>query len=367
MRAIMMVTDSRRGGAPIRCATIAEGMASLGWDVLAVSLFPPGPVLQGLARKGVATADLDLGSPLRVPHAAFRLRRLVRSWAPDVVQTSLWHANLLGRLGLWGMGRPVVSTFEGLRPVPRARHVADRATLSLAAAHVAVCQAVADRARARDRIPLDRLRVIPVGVDVDHWSALPDRVEARRRLGVPAEAPVVAWSGRFDEVKNLPGLMRAVGSLPGWWLLVAGAGDVPAQLAGWVASSGVGGRFVFAGELDDVRPVLAAADVFAMASITEAMPVALVEAMAAGLPVVAPSVGGIPEIVTSGHDGLLVAAGDEDALAKALVEALERQGELGPRAAQTVRARFALTTMLDAYDRLWREVASSRQTFRSRS
>jgi glycosyltransferase involved in cell wall biosynthesis len=362
-----MVTDSRRGGAPIRCATIAEGMTTLGWEVLAVSLFAPGPVLQGLARKGIATADLDLGSSFRVPHAAFRLRRLVRNWAPDVVQTSLWHANLLGRLGLLGMGRPVISTFEGLRPISRARHAADRITLSLASTHVAVCQAVADRARERDRIPPDRLRVIPLGVDVDHWSALPTRAESRDRFGMPGGAPAVAWSGRFDQVKNLPGLMRAVGGLPGWRLLVAGAGSPPADLAGWVASSGLGDRFLFAGELDDVRPVLAAADVFAMASITEAMPLALVEAMAAGRPVVAPAVGGIPEIVTHGHDGLLVGAGDEHALAKAIVEARERADELGPRAAETVRARFALGTMLDAYDRLWREVASSRQAFRSRS
>ena len=364
---MMMVTDSSRGGAPIRCAAIAEGMAARGWDVMAVSLFPPGPVLHGLARKGIATADLDLGSALRLPHASLRLRRLVRSWAPDVVQTSLWHANLLGRLGLLGMNRPVISTFEGLRPSSRARHAADRTTLALAAAHVAVCQAVADRAHRLHGVPPDRLRVIPLGLDVEHWSKLPSRAEARVRFGIPPDVPVVAWNGRFDGVKNLPGLMRAVGRRPGWWLVMAGAGEPPAGLASWVAAAGLEHRFEFAGELDDVRPVLAAADVFAMASITEAMPVALIEAMAAGLPVVAPAVGGIPEIVTSGHDGLLVPAGDEDALATAMVEARERAAELGPRAAETVRTRFALETMLDAYDALWREVAASRQTWRSRS
>ena len=367
MRALIVVTDSRRGGAPIRCATIAEGMSSLGWDIMAVSLLPAGPVLQGLARKGIATADLDLGSARRLPHASFRLRRLVQRWAPDVVQTSLWHANILGRVSVVGLKRPVISTFEDLRPVSRARHVAERTTLGLAAAHVAVCQAGARRAVELDRVPPERLRVIPLGVDVDHWSALPDRDSCRTTFGIPQDAPVVGWNGRFDGVKNLPGLMRAVGTLPGWWLLVAGAGDPPPELARWIAESGLGDRVVLAGELDDVRPVLAAADVFAMASITEAMPVALVEAMAAGLPVVAPAVGGIPEIVTSDQDGLLVAPGDESALARAIVEAKERAGELGPRAADTVRARFALGTMLAAYDRLWREVASSRQTFRRRS
>lgn len=363
----MMVTDSRRGGAPIRCATIAEGMTALGWQVMVVSVLPAGPVLHRLAAQGIATADLGLSSPAHLPRSALRLRRLVRSFAPDVVQTSLWHANLLGRLGLVGLRRPVISTNEGLRPVSALRRAAEHRTLGLAAAHVAVCQAVADRDRAAYDVSQRLLRVILLGVDVERWSRLPPRAEARAGFGIPAQAPVVSWNGRFDSVKNLPALMRVVGGLPGWWLVIGGAGDPPDGLGAWVAEAGLEGRFVLAGELDDVRPVLAAADVFAMTSHTEAMPLALIEAMAAGLPVVAPDVGGLPEIITSGHDGLLVAPGDEAAMARAVIEARERSAELGARATETVRTRFALTTMLDAYDGLWREVASSRQTVRSRS
>lgn len=363
----MMVTDSRRGGAPIRCATIAEGMTGLGWEVMVVSVLPAGAVLQRLASNGIATADLGLAGPSQLPRSALRLRRLVHGWAPDVVQTSLWHANLLGRLGLQGLQCPVIGTIEGLRPVSRIQHSADRATLGLAAAHVAVCQAVADRAASAYGPSQPLMRVIRVGVDLDRWSALPPRDVARARFGIPAQAPVVSWNGRFDAVKNLPALMRAVGSLPGWWLLIGGAGDPPDALATWVADAGLDGRFVLAGELDDVRPVLAAGDVFAMTSHTEAMPLALIEAMAAGVAVVVPAVGGLPEIVTSGHDGLLVAPGDVAALASAMLQAREQSAELGARAIETVHARFALETMLDAYDRLWREVVSSRQTARSRS
>lgn len=363
----MMVTDTRRGGAPIRCATIAEGMVSFGWDVMAISVFPPGPVLQRLTRKGIATSDLDLGSVAGLPHAVLRLRRVARSWEPDVVQTSLWHANALGRTGLAGTGRPVIGTFEGLRPVSRARRATDRVTLGLASAHVAVCKAVADRVVRSNGLEPARVKVIPLGVDIDRWSALPPKSEARASLGIPPDVPVVAWNGRFDPVKNLPVLMRAVGCNRGWWLLVAGAGDPPPNLPAWVRAACLEDRFVFAGELDDVRPVLAAADVFALASRTEAMPLALIEAMAARLPVVAPAVGGIPEIVTSGHDGLLVPPDDERALAHAFAEARDRGGELGSKGFETVRARFGLGTMLAAYDRLWREVASSRHSFLSKS
>jgi glycosyltransferase involved in cell wall biosynthesis len=96
-------------------------------------------------------------------------------------------------------------------------------------------------------------------------------------------------------------------------------------------------------------------DVFALASRSEGMPGALVEAMGAGLPVVATNVGGIPEVVTDGVDGLLVPPSDPQALARAIETALGRP-ELGRAAAQTAQTRFSLATMIDGYERSFRRV-----------
>jgi glycosyltransferase involved in cell wall biosynthesis len=130
------------------------------------------------------------------------------------------------------------------------------------------------------------------------------------------------------------------------WLLLVGDGDQRAQLEGRP-------RTVLVGVRPDPGPYLAAMDVFAMASRSEGMPGALVEAMGAGLPVVATNVGGIPEVVTNGVDGLLVPPSDPEALARAIEIALGRP-ELGRAAAHTARTRFSLEAMLDGYERSFR-------------
>jgi glycosyltransferase involved in cell wall biosynthesis len=364
VRAMMVVTDTRRGGAPRRCAAIARGMPQLGWRVKVVSLLPKGAVLDELTADGLPTAELGLGSSWQLPRAIARLRRLVREWQPHVVQTSLWHANLLGRLALVDMALPVIGTFESMYGGhPWTRLLVDRATINLARSHVAVSQAVASTLCSRERVRYP-VEVIPFGVDVGAWDPPAERSALRAELGIPQEAQVAAWVGRFNPVKNLPVVMRAVGACPGWWLLIAGAGRPPGQLAQWVSAAGLKGRFLFAGELADVATVLHAADVFVLASRWEAMPLALIEAMASGLPVVAPRVGGIPEIVTHCHDGLLVPPNDEAALAAAISDA-GRRPELGWNARDTVKKRFSRDAMLAAYDRLWRDVSRTTSDTRS--
>ena len=119
--------------------------------------------------------------------------------------------------------------------------------------------------------------------------------------------------------------------------------------------TGVGPRWVAPGMLPDVKPVLEAADVYCLTSRWEGLPAALMEAMAAGLPVVATRVGGIPELVTDGVDGTLVPPGDPAAVAGALGDAVAHP-ERGLRAQETVRARFSEDAMIDAFESLWRRV-----------
>ena len=310
-----------------------------------------------LEADGIPTVSLELRSLRRLPRALRELRGIVRAWRPAVVQTSLWHANILARVGLRAMRVPVVDTMEAVDPEkPRRRVWLDRLTHRLAARHVASCRAVADVVAARERLRPDRLRVIRFGLHPAEWAVTSCRGEARRAFDLPDTARVVAWTGRLEPEKNLPALLAAVSSMSGWWLLVAGQGRLGPELPSLAEQAGLSGRYRFVGELADVRPVLAAADVFALASSSEGLPLALLEAMAAGLPVVAPAVGGIPEAVTHGHDGLLLAKSDPVGLACAIEEASGRP-ELGPRARETVRRRFAPETMLAAYDALWREVA----------
>ena len=358
-RVLILITDTRRGGAPHRCARLALAARQRGWSVHFVSVMPGGAVLDDLARRGIPVSSLEVSGWRSLARGARRLRTLVAQWRPTVVQTSLWHANVLGRVALAGTGVPVFDTFESINMrKPRARVWIDRVTERLATGHVASCAAAAEMAARREGVSRSQLHVISPGLDLREWQSTDKRDRLRADWGCGASTRVVGWAGRLERRKDLPTLFAAVGSLAGWRLVVAGDGPQRAEVAAWADAAGLAGRLTLLGELIDVRPFLDAIDVFAMASSEEGLPLALVEAMAMGRPVVATAVGGVPELISDGHDGLLVERGDAAGLARAIVAAAAAP-ELGAQARNTVRTRFTEGRMLDAYLRLWESSARS--------
>ena len=141
----------------------------------------------------------------------------------------------------------------------------------------------------------------------------------RAALGIAPDAPVVGTVGRLAEVKQQGVLIRAFAQVlpafPAARLLLVGDGPLRAELEGLAGSLGLGGAVLFAGYQSNPERYLAAMDVFVLPSRAEAMPLVIPEAWAAGRPVVASRVGGIPELIADGKTGLLVAPGDVDGLA----------------------------------------------------
>jgi glycosyltransferase involved in cell wall biosynthesis len=166
-----------------------------------------------------------------------------------------------------------------------------------------------------------RVVIVPSGVDTHSFRDL-DRAAARRALGLDADAQVLAivasLHGRKGHAVLLEALARLArhGAQP--HCLAAGTGPEGQELQDLATRLGLGARMRWLGQLADVRPVLAAADVVVMPSLAEGLGVAAIEAMAAGRPVVASAVGGLPELIADGEQGLLVPPGDPDALAGAL-------------------------------------------------
>lgn len=344
MRVCLTVTDTQRGGTPSRLCDLATALIRRGHDVQLVSLLPAGEVLEDAARGGVSTLDLGMRSGRDIGGAALRLRRSMSAFAPDVIQSALYHANVISRLVGRTLRRPVVSGYQSIDDeLNRTRQLSDRATWRLARRHVAVSQAVAERVSRRCRIPRCAIDVVPIG----KTAPVPmEKSIARRMLGVPEDAYVVGFVGRLHPVKNLPTLVAAVEHIPTeTWLVVAGDGPERGVVEGRP-------RTVVTGMLADVSPVYAAVDVVALPSLWEGMPGALVEAMAAGRPVVATRVGGIPEVVTDGVEGFLVSPAQACELAAALQKAIARP-ELGMAAARTARERFSLESMVEGYLRSW--------------
>jgi glycosyltransferase involved in cell wall biosynthesis len=206
-------------------------------------------------------------------------------------------------------------------------------------------------------VPKGIVEVVPNGITVDPPPGMPSREQVRESLGIPETAKVVGTVGRLTEVKRQDRLLRAVATLPDVWLLVVGDGDERANLERLAAELGVAKRTRFAGYQPQPEAYLRAMDAFALTSRSEGFPVSLLEAWAAGMPVVSTAVGGIPDVVTDGTDGLLVRDGDGPELGEAirrvltdpaLAERLTRNG------ATTVRERYSLERVAAGYEARYR-------------
>jgi glycosyltransferase involved in cell wall biosynthesis len=215
------------------------------------------------------------------------------------------------------------------------------------------------------RYSLPGVTLIPNGIPLQEYSSPePGRDEWRRRAGFSPQDLLVTCVANFTPAKNHAGLLQALHELaaqvPGVCLLLVGEGELRPQVEADALRLGLHERVRFLGFRTDIPAVLAASDVFALASEWEGHPLAVLEACAAGLPVAGTAVGGLPDIVEHERSGLLVPAGDTRALAGALERLLTDAGlrkALGRRASEIAAAHFGSETMAVAYGELYQAVA----------
>ena len=186
------------------------------------------------------------------------------------------------------------------------------------------------------------------------------RAKLRSELGLAPGELLIVSVGNLYPVKGHAVLINALATLRdrvGWRLAIAGRGEEEQRLRAQAATAGIGDRVHLLGFRDDVADILAAGDLFTMPSLSEGLPLALVEAMSFGLPVVVTRVGGVPEVVSDGVEGLLVSPSDPGALATALAALLDdapRRQRMGEAARTRALRDYALSTMADRYERLYR-------------
>ena len=206
-------------------------------------------------------------------------------------------------------------------------------------------------------VPRAKIQVVPNGIDWAHFAeASLHRAEARAAFSIPETAFVVAAAARFSPEKGLDILLQAARLRRGMTFLIAGDGPLFASL-----SRDLPPNVKLLGRLEDVRPLLAAADIFAVPSRREGQGIAALEAIAAGLPVIASRVGGLAEMLADGETALLIPLDDSEALAAALSRLQNdprRRQTLAKNAALLIRARYGLQTMLDTLSDLYREIGT---------
>ncbi len=293
-------------------------------------------------------SGIDLSLPLR-------LARWFRAHGTQVVHTHnelpLIYGAPAGRLAR----AVVVHSKHGIVPVTRGAHWLRRAAASATDVFVAVSDATASTARDNRECAPDKLRVVINGTDLSRFPA-PEgaRERIRSELGIPSGARVLITVGRLVKEKNHALLLHAVAPLlrDDRRLILVGDGALRDDLRARVEALD-GGRFVhLTGARRDVPELLAASDAFVLSSDSEGLPIGLLEAWAAGLPVVSTSVGGISAAVQSGETGVLVAAGDEAALRAALLRVLdgdEALAQMARRGRAHALETYSAEQMADAY------------------
>jgi sugar transferase (PEP-CTERM/EpsH1 system associated) len=309
-------------------------------------------------------AKRDLLMPLR-------LARVLRRERPDIVHTQSWSGIDGVIAGKIAGGARIVHSEHGrnlpyIHFEPLKRKLARRAIYHLADVVFTVSEETRDYYCRETGFPRERMRVIPNGVPVARFEAAQAN-GARGELGVAADDFVIGIVSRLNPTKDILTLARAFARLycgqrePRLKLLIVGDGEGRAELENFAAEQGLKHAIIFAGLRQDVPRLLRAMDVFALSSLSEGMPITVLEAMCAALPVVATRVGANPELIAEGETGFLVEPRADEQMAERLARLMVDRGlarRFGAAGRRKVEQQYSLDVMLRRYEELYLSLMS---------
>lgn len=359
-----VVENLNRGGLERMVIELVKLQQRQGHHCQVLCLFESGSLAHELKDVGVVVSACGKRSGLDI-RALATLRRRLRSHATEVLHTHNAVAHYQAVLASWGLGiRRVINTRHGMGANQRSgrREWLYRRALARTDVVVTVCEAARQDAVRRGILPLSKVRVIPNGIPVAAFqTASRDRHERlRHMLGLSAETRLIGTVGRLNWAKDQAGLIRAFGmvcnQLPNSVLVLIGDGELRAELEQRAIEQGLVGQIRFLGDRSDVHELLSGLDLFALSSLSEGYSMALLEACATALPIVATAVGGNGEIVRDGITGCLVPPSEPRALADAMVALLgdpPHAEALGAAARDWVATEGSLETMAGRYAALY--------------
>lgn len=385
-----VITRLNIGGPSIQATRLTAALAEHGWHT---RLFH-GQLGEGegdmsyLIPAGADTIQLaDLQRPL-APLSDLRAVRAVytelRRLRPAIVHTHMAKAGMLGRLAAaaYNLTRGsaprarVVHTYHGhvldgyFSPLMTTVFITlERALARLSDAIIAISPAIRDELLRTYRIGRSsQYRVVPLGFDLAPFAAVDAtaRASARRELGIPGAVPVIATVGRLTAIKQhrlfLDIVQRTVAAHPDTIALIAGDGELRGELETYAATLGLAGHVRFLGWRRDLATIYGATDVFVLTSRNEGTPVALIEAMACGVPGVSTDVGGVKDVIDSPAVGRLAPFGDADALAghvRDLLADAAARSAMGERARQRVVDRYGFERLVGEIAALYQDLVQA--------
>jgi glycosyltransferase involved in cell wall biosynthesis len=346
------------GGQERVALDLAIGQKARGHTVAVLSLAPApdGAMADEFREHGIVVGRVPKGAGLDATLVP-RLVRALREHRADVVHTHNPLPLIYGAPAARLAGAAAIHTKHGINPGSRGHRMLRRAAAQLTHAFVAVSDTTEAQAREQHDAPERRLTMIANGIRLDRYHPDPAaRAATRAELGL-GDAWVVGTVGRMDDFKNQSLLVRAMAPLLGKDVRLVLVGDGPSRsiVEAEVAKLPDPSCVVLTGRRMDVPRIVPAFDVFALSSKSEGLPLVVPEAMAAGLPIVATAVGGLPSVIEEGTTGLLVPV-DEAALRTALKRLIDDRAlaaAMGAKARETALLRYSSERMVEAYLELY--------------
>ena len=375
MKILHLITSLNTGGAERMLAKLVTGMDGTRFENRVISMLAPGPVALEIESADIPVESLGLSRGMPHPGALWRLMGMMRSFRPDVVQTWLYHADLLGLLASFLSGRPpVVWNIRNADLELTATNRMTSAVLCINARLSKFPAAVVSNSRQAVEFHEQagykprQWAVLPNGFDIDTFK--PDaeaRAEFRRELNLPDDAVLVGHCARFDPIKDHATFLAAARSIardmPEAHFVMCGDGVTgdnaeTSLFADALADPVLGTRLHLLGRRSRVERFMAGLDVFCLTSLSEGFPNVLGEAMACGVPCITTNTGDCRDIV--GETGLIISPAD----VAGLVEALRSLLSLSPHgrrakglaARKRIVAQYSLSAIVANYQNLYSKI-----------
>ena len=364
VRVVYLSHEFAVGGAEEMVLNLVRHLPAERYEPMVCAIHRPGPVGEEIAATGTPFRTLGRVPGLRDPGGVAAIYRYLREVRPDIVHTFLLTASLYGRAAAMAARVPIVIGTEVNIYEHKQWHHALAERVLMAGTDAVAVSAESVRQFYVKQVGADpsRVRVVYNAVDFASLGTSAARDVLRQRLGLPVDACVAGVIARLTDQKGHTYLLDAVARTPALahlHVLVVGDGPLRASLEGRSAQLGLAGRVHFLGSRRDLGDLLSVMDLFVLPSLWEGLPLSLVLAMGAALPVVATAVAGVPEVVQHDATGLLVPPSDVAALAAALARltaSSEDRQRLGAAGRASVLPRFGVDQYIRAVSSMYEDL-----------
>jgi len=368
-----LIGTTESGGAENVLLTLAASLNKRRYNSL-VALLGQGKLHAWLKGNGIAVEVLDFSeryySHINMPLFISNLCHFIKKRRINLVHSHLFGMNLYGCLATRLSGIPMIATVHDKYYVLEKgrRSFGYKVIGTLCSKLVAVSYDIKDAIQNCTNLKADRIMVIHNGVDLGKYTGYTDIKSKKRELGLPPSVPIVGTVGELSPVKGHKYLLKAAAIVlkgsPHVKFLIVGDGHLRKNLESQCKELGIEQSVILLGFRNDVAELLKIMNIFTLTSISEGLSLAILEAMAAGKPVVATDVGGNSEIIVDDETGFLVPPRNPDAIASKIMLLLENEEiarDMGKRAQKRVEERFSLERMVKTYEELYERCLNEKE------